>query len=149
MAMIRRDLEVNQRFELFMLTADLLSSQLIFFIYLFPSFSISIYFWFLYASYAMASPQSLNLSMTDLSLEISTKVEELTGLLKSGSHPSPSIKTNKPNNYPSNGEMHTARYAIIDACTSLVNLAMGPRELMYLQALCVWPSLNPPISPLK
>jgi hypothetical protein len=104
-ALISRDQAVNKIFELFVLTADLLSTQHIFFISLFPSFSISIHSCFLYASYAMAILQSLNLSITDLSLEISTKAGELTGLLKSGSHPFPSIKAERPSDYPFNGEM--------------------------------------------
>ena len=85
----------------------------------------------------MANPRNLDVSMTDLSREISTKVEELTRVLKSTSTPPPSLKADGPSDYPSNGEMEGARYAIVDACTDLINLAFGPREFIHRKGLCV------------
>lgn len=84
----------------------------------------------------MASSKTLDQSLTSLSQEISSKVAELTNLLNSGSHPIPSLKADSPSDYPSNAEINTARYAIIDAATTLMNLAMGPREFIFSQALC-------------
>jgi hypothetical protein len=67
----------------------------------------------------MAGAENLNHSLTSLSQDISTKVEELIQLLKSGSHPFPSLKADGPSEYPSNGEIYNARYAIVDAATTL------------------------------
>jgi hypothetical protein len=78
---------------------------------------------------------SLDVSMADLSQEISLKVAELTKLLQAGTYPLPSLRADAPSEYPVNGSIYAARHAIIDACSTLIQLAQGPRDFVYQQSL--------------
>lgn len=78
-----------------------------------------------------------NPSLTELAAEISKNASLITEYLLAHNLPSPSFAADGPQNFPvssENLEIQGVRLALIEASRAMLELAVGPLELLTLQA---------------